>query len=120
MSASGTVKFFNSMKGFGFIQPQDGGEDMFIHVTGIADGKELQEGDTIYYDSEYDDRKGKYRAVNVTGGTGSPVGSSKGGGGGGYGGGGGKGGYGGGGYGGGGGKGGYGGGGYGGERGGAA
>ena len=60
MSSTGTVKFFNSEKGFGFIQPQDGGEDVFIHRSGIADGNALQEGDTCYYDTEYDDRKGKY------------------------------------------------------------
>jgi len=85
MSSSGTVKFFNDAKGFGFITPADGSEDLFVHATGITDGNSLSEGDQVYYSSEYDDRKGKYRAGNVSGGSGGPLGS--GGKGGGYGGG---------------------------------
>ena len=75
MISSGTVKFFNSQKGYGFIQPQDGGEELFVHITRIADGKVLQEGDVCFFEIEYDDRKGKYRAVNVTGGSGEEVSS---------------------------------------------
>ena len=75
MSSSGTVKYFNSEKGFGFIQPQDGSEDLFVHVSGIVDGKIPQSGDTCCFEIEHDDRKGKFRAVNVTGGSGVPVGS---------------------------------------------
>ena len=76
MSSSGTVKYFNSQKGYGFIQPQDDSEDIFFHVSGIADGKVPQEGDVCQFEKKYDDRKSKFRAVNVTGGSGVPVDSS--------------------------------------------
>ena len=86
MSSSGTVKFYNSEKGFGFITPASGGEDVFVHRNDITDGQLMQEGDSVYFDSQYDDRKGKYKAANVSGGSG---GADSGGKGGGYGGGGG-------------------------------
>ena len=73
MSSSGTVIFFNLKKGFGFIQPEDDGESLFVHVTRIVDGKVPQDGDICYFDIEYDDRKGKCHAVNVTGGSGVPI-----------------------------------------------
>ena len=44
----GTVKFFNSQKGFGFITPEDGGKDVFVHVTGL-DGDEINDGDAVTY-----------------------------------------------------------------------
>jgi len=102
MSCAGVVKFFNEEKGFGFIQPNNGDEDVFVHASAVQ-GDQLQEGDNVYYDSEYDQMKGKTRAVGVSGGTGGPPGAYGGGGGGyggGYGGGKGKGGKKGGGYGG--------------------
>ena len=74
MSSSGTVKCFDPQKGFGFIQPQDDSEDLFVHVSGIVDGKVPQEGDVCCFEKKYDDRKGKFRAVNVTGGSGVVVG----------------------------------------------
>jgi CspA family cold shock protein len=48
----GTVKWFNDDKGFGFIQPDDGGDDVFIHHSGIAGGgfKSLEEGDRVTYE----------------------------------------------------------------------
>merc|ERR1719352_864427 len=55
-------------RGFGFIKPLDGSEDVFCHVSVIKDGNCLREGDQIEYEKVYDDRKGKYRAENVTGG----------------------------------------------------
>jgi CspA family cold shock protein len=48
--ASGTVKFFNNSKGFGFITPDDGGKDLFVHVSGLKD--EIREGDKVVFDVE--------------------------------------------------------------------
>jgi len=73
MSCSGVVKFFNDEKGFGFITPNDGSPaDVFVHISGIQGGA-LVEGDQVYYDSEYDEMKGKSRAVGVTGGSGGVI-----------------------------------------------
>ncbi|GAB3752204.1 cold-shock protein [Spirosoma pomorum] len=59
--ATGTVKFFNDMKGFGFITPDDGSEDVFMHVTGLQD--EVREKDKVDYTVERG-KKG-LNAVNV-------------------------------------------------------
>jgi CspA family cold shock protein len=61
--AEGTVKFFNGEKGFGFIEPGDGGKDIFVHITGLADGARINEGDKVNYD-EGEGEKGPC-AVNV-------------------------------------------------------
>jgi len=58
----GSVKFFNDSKGFGFIVPEDGSKDLFVHVSGLND--DIQEGDTVEYDVE-EGKKG-LNAVNVT------------------------------------------------------
>lgn len=58
---TGTVKFFNESKGFGFITPDDGGKDIFVHASGLID--DIQEGDKVSYDTE-EGRKG-LNAVNV-------------------------------------------------------
>ncbi|KAK3268258.1 hypothetical protein CYMTET_23228 [Cymbomonas tetramitiformis] len=55
-------------RGFGFIKPNDGSEDVFCHFSAIKDGNALREGDEVEYNSVFDDRKGKYRAEDVTGG----------------------------------------------------
>jgi CspA family cold shock protein len=65
---NGTVKWFNSEKGFGFISSDNGGEDVFVHHTAIqADGyRSLTEGQKVSYDTEPDPRgNGGVRAVNV-------------------------------------------------------
>ena len=48
--AEGTVKFFNGTKGFGFIKPNDGGEDVFVHQSGLDD--EINEDDNVSYEVE--------------------------------------------------------------------
>ena len=57
---NGTVKFFNGAKGFGFIQPDDGGKDVFIHASALepAGIRSLNEGDRVSFVLE-DDRKGR-------------------------------------------------------------
>lgn len=60
--SNGTVKFFNTDKGFGFIQPADGGKDVFVHQSGI--NGTIRDGDSVSYDTE-DTPKGP-AAVNVT------------------------------------------------------
>jgi CspA family cold shock protein len=57
----GTVKFYNEQKGFGFIQPADGGKDVFVHATALerAGITRLVEGQTVSFDTELDSRSGK-------------------------------------------------------------
>ncbi|MER8124784.1 cold-shock protein, partial [Acinetobacter baumannii] len=54
--ASGTVKWFNTAKGFGFIQPDDGGQDVFVHISAVAQAglDALNEGDQVEYELEQD------------------------------------------------------------------
>jgi CspA family cold shock protein len=64
--ASGTVKFFNAMKGFGFIQRDDGQPDAFVHISAVerAGLSSLNEGDRLDFELEVD-RRGKHAAVNL-------------------------------------------------------
>jgi CspA family cold shock protein len=67
MAMTGTVKFFNGERGYGFITPNDGGRDVFVHITAVerAGLKSLIEGQRISYDVE-PDKKGKGpKAVNL-------------------------------------------------------
>jgi len=75
MKSSGRVKFFDSTKGFGFITPNDGGEDVFVHQTAIySQGfRSLAEGEEVEYDVAVDEKKNKKYAANVTGPNGSYV-----------------------------------------------
>ena len=62
---TGTVKWFNATKGFGFIQPDDGGKDVFVHVSAVerSDLGRLNEGQKVSYDIERDGRTGRESAV---------------------------------------------------------
>jgi cold shock protein len=68
-SATGTVKFFNAMKGFGFIQRDDGQPDAFVHISAVERSgmSSLNEGDRLKFDIEVD-RNGKFAAVNLSAG----------------------------------------------------
>jgi CspA family cold shock protein len=65
--AQGTVKFFNGQKGFGFIQPDDGGKDVFVHISAVerAGMRALNEGQKITFDVVADRRTGKSSADNL-------------------------------------------------------
>ena len=64
---TGTVKWFNSTKGFGFIQPDDGGADAFVHISAVerAGMREIVEGQRISYELEQDRKSGKMSACNL-------------------------------------------------------
>ena len=66
MSSQGTVKNFFEEKGFGFVSPNDGGDDVFVHVKDNPDLQNCGKGDEVFYDAEWDDRKGKFKGVNLT------------------------------------------------------
>jgi CspA family cold shock protein len=65
--AQGTVKWFNGQKGFGFIQPDDGGKDVFVHISAVerAGMNTLNEGQKISYEIVADRRSGKSSADNL-------------------------------------------------------
>ena len=65
--ATGTVKFFNSQKGFGFIQPTDGSKDVFVHISAVerAGLSSLNEGQKVSFDIVADRRSGKSSADNL-------------------------------------------------------
>jgi len=66
--ATGTVKWFNSTKGFGFIQPEDGGADVFVHISAVerAGLRGLDEGQKINFELERDQRSGKMSAGSLS------------------------------------------------------
>ncbi len=65
--ATGKVKWFNNQKGFGFIQPDDGGNDVFVHISAVerAGMSTLNEGDKISYELVADKRSGKMSADSL-------------------------------------------------------
>jgi len=64
---TGTVKFYNGQKGYGFIQPDNGGKDVFVHATALerAGIRNLVEGQKVSFDIEEDRRTGKVSASNL-------------------------------------------------------
>lgn len=65
--ATGTVKWFNATKGFGFIQPDGGGNDVFVHISAVerAGLSSLAEGQKVSYEEKMDPKKGKASAENL-------------------------------------------------------
>lgn len=66
--ATGTVKWFNDEKGYGFIQPDQGGKDVFVHISAVerAGLRGLREGQKVSYEIETDRRSGKQSAGQLT------------------------------------------------------
>lgn len=63
--ATGTVKFFNQDKGFGFITPENGGADVFVHVSAVQGSEPLRDGQKVSYELGQDRKTGKSKAENV-------------------------------------------------------
>ena len=66
--ATGTVKWFNGTKGYGFIQPDDGGKDVFVHISAVEQAglRGLDENQKVSYEIETDRRSGKQSAGQLT------------------------------------------------------
>jgi CspA family cold shock protein len=65
--SKGTVKFYNVQRGFGFIEPEDGGKDVFVHASALerAGIGNLVEGQKVSFDTELDSRSGKTAVGNI-------------------------------------------------------
>lgn len=68
MRQTGTVKFYNEQKGYGFITPESGGNDVFVHVTAVEQSglRGLKEGQRVAFETEPDKRGKGPKAVNLT------------------------------------------------------
>ncbi len=66
---TGTVKFFNTQKGFGFIEVDGGGPDVFVHISEVERSglNTLSDGQKVSFESKMDPKKGKSNAVNIQG-----------------------------------------------------
>ncbi len=67
MAKIGTVKWFNAQKGYGFIEPEDGSKDVFVHITAVerAGMDSLNEGQKVSFEVETDKRNGKSSAIEL-------------------------------------------------------
>ena len=67
MAKTGTVKWFNGQKGYGFIAPDDGSKDVFVHVSAVERSgmNDLREGQKVSFEEEKDSKSGKSSAVNL-------------------------------------------------------
>jgi len=65
--SNGTVKWFNTQKGYGFIQPEDGGKDIFVHISAVerAGLRDLREGQRVAFEAVVDRKSGKSAAENL-------------------------------------------------------
>ena len=65
--ATGSVKWFNSQKGFGFIEPENGGDDVFVHISAVEQAglSGLNEGQKVSFEIQVDKSRGKSAAVNL-------------------------------------------------------
>ena len=62
---TGKVKMFNEQRGFGFIRPDDGGADIFFHVSALREGDEITEGKVVSFETGPDLKTGKIKAISV-------------------------------------------------------
>lgn len=62
---SGKVKMFNEEKGFGFIRPEDGSDDVFFHVSSLKEGDDILQGTAVTFEIGKDPKTGKTKAVSV-------------------------------------------------------
>jgi CspA family cold shock protein len=62
---TGTIKMFNDEKGFGFIKPDDGGDDVFFHVSALREGDEITRDKVVSFEMGTDPKSGKTKAVSV-------------------------------------------------------